>query len=81
MAGFTPVGQPAKLPSWVGKPAWGFRLNTDTSGNPVNGDAQQGCSTNDYYLGVHGDNVLIGGFVAGTLTGSIGGYAKASGSL
>src|SRR6267378_2197716 len=69
--GFTPVGQPAKLPSWVGN-SMGFALNGS-------GDAQQGCSTNDYYLGVHGDNVLIGGFVAGTLTGSIGGYAKAAG--
>lgn len=69
--GFTPVGQPAKLPSWVGN-SMGFALNGS-------GDAQQGCSTNDYYLGVHGDNVLIGGFAAGTLTGSIGGYAKAAG--
>jgi prepilin-type N-terminal cleavage/methylation domain-containing protein/prepilin-type processing-associated H-X9-DG protein len=70
--GFTPVGtSPAKLPSWVGN-SMGFNLNGS-------GDAQQGCSTNDYYLGVRGDNVLIGGFVAGTLTGSIGGYAKAAG--
>jgi prepilin-type N-terminal cleavage/methylation domain-containing protein/prepilin-type processing-associated H-X9-DG protein len=69
--GFTPVGQPAKLPSWVGN-SMGFNLDGS-------GDAQQGCSTNDYYLGVHGDNLLIGGFVAGTLTGSIGGYAKAAG--
>jgi len=69
--GFTPVGQPAKLPSWVGN-SMGFQLDGS-------GDVQQGASTDDYYLGVHGDNVLIGGFVAGTLTGSIGGYAKAAG--
>jgi len=69
--GFTPVGQPAKLPNWVGN-SMGFQLDGS-------GDAQQGASTNEYYLGVRGDNVLIGGFVAGTLTGSIGGYAKAAG--
>ena len=69
--GFIPVGGSGILPSWVGN-SMGFQLDGS-------GDAQQGCSTNDYYLGVHGDNVLIGGFVAGTLTGSIGGYAKAAG--
>jgi len=69
--GFTPVGQPAKLPSWVGN-SMGFSLDGS-------GDAQQGCSTNDYFLGVLGDTVFDGGAVKGTLTGSIGGYAKAAG--
>jgi prepilin-type N-terminal cleavage/methylation domain-containing protein/prepilin-type processing-associated H-X9-DG protein len=70
--GFTPVGTtPLNPPSWVGS-SMGFALNGS-------GDAQPGCSTNPYYLGVLGDTVRISGFVAGTLTGSIGGYAKAAG--
>jgi prepilin-type N-terminal cleavage/methylation domain-containing protein/prepilin-type processing-associated H-X9-DG protein len=70
--GYTPVGQtPANPPSWVGS-SMGFALNGS-------GDAQPGCSTNTYYLGVMGDTVRISGFTAGTLSGSIGGYARAAG--
>ena len=70
--GYTPVGTtPANPPSWVGS----------SMGSALNGslDAETGSSTNAYYLGVYGDTVRISGFTAGTLSGSIGGYAKAAG--
>jgi prepilin-type N-terminal cleavage/methylation domain-containing protein/prepilin-type processing-associated H-X9-DG protein len=69
--GFIPVGQSGKLPSWVGN-SMGFNLDGST-------DLQPGCSTNPAYLGMSGDTIRIGGFLAGTLTGSIGGYARAAG--
>jgi prepilin-type N-terminal cleavage/methylation domain-containing protein/prepilin-type processing-associated H-X9-DG protein len=69
--GYIPAGGSGKLPSWVGN-SMGFNLDGST-------DLQPGCSTNAAYLGVNGDAIRIGGFVAGTLTGSIGGYAKAAG--
>jgi prepilin-type N-terminal cleavage/methylation domain-containing protein/prepilin-type processing-associated H-X9-DG protein len=64
--GFIPTGTPGILPSWVGN-NMGFNLNGST-------DSPPGCSTNAAYLGVSGDTVL-----GGTLTGSIGRYAKAPG--
>jgi prepilin-type N-terminal cleavage/methylation domain-containing protein len=69
--GFIPTGQTGILPSWVG--------SSMGSGLDGSQDAQPGCSTNPYYLGVNGDTVRQAGFVAGTLTGSIGGFAKAAG--
>jgi prepilin-type N-terminal cleavage/methylation domain-containing protein/prepilin-type processing-associated H-X9-DG protein len=69
--GFIPTGGSGIVPSWVGN-SMGFNLNGS-------GDQQPGCSTNDYYLGVHGDTVRQAGFVVGTLTGSIGGFARAAG--
>lgn len=61
------------LPSWVGS----------VMGSQLIGaaDAQPGMSTNINFLGVNGDNVppTGNGFGGGTLTGSIGGYAKAPG--
>src|SRR5260221_11290253 len=71
--GFTPTGQPAKLPSWVGNDM-GSALN-----GANDGAGQPNCSINTEYLGVNGDTVHAGAFVAGTLTGSIGGLAKAAG--
>ena len=70
--GYTPNGTtPANPPSWVGS----------SMGSALNGasDSEPGASTNTYYLGVLGDAVKISGFTAGTLSGSIGGYAKAAG--
>ncbi len=70
--GFTPTGTlPLKPPSWVGN-SMGFNLDGS-------GDLQPGCSTNPAYLGVYGDTVRAGATLLGTLTGSIGGYAKAVG--
>src|SRR5258707_3174835 len=70
--GFTPTGTlPLKPPSWVGN-SMGFNLDGS-------GDLQPGCSTNTAYLGVNGDTVRAGATLLGTLTGSIGGYAKAAG--
>jgi prepilin-type N-terminal cleavage/methylation domain-containing protein/prepilin-type processing-associated H-X9-DG protein len=69
--GFTLSAQPAKLPSWVGN-SMGFHLNGSL-------DAQPSCSITPGYLGCNGDTVRVGGIVVGTLTGSIGGYAKAAG--
>jgi prepilin-type N-terminal cleavage/methylation domain-containing protein/prepilin-type processing-associated H-X9-DG protein len=70
--GYIPTGSPPGiLPSWVGN-SMGFNLDGS-------GDQQPGCSTNAAYLGVYGDAIRFGASVIGTLTGSIGGYAKAAG--
>src|SRR5258708_4516540 len=69
--GFIPFGGSGILPSWVGN-SMGFNLDGS-------GDGAPGCSTNEYYLGVRGDTVRQGGVLVGTLTGSIGGYAKVAG--
>ena len=76
LGGFYPgtANNPANpvLPSWVG----------NVMGSQENGqqDAQPGCATNSNFLGVNGDYVSpSGAFTGGTLTGSIGSYAKAAG--
>jgi len=73
--GFIPAGSSGTgiYPSWVAG-TMGFKNGTQSADNPA------GCSTNDYFLGVHGDKVpptaSNGG---GTLIGSVGAYAKAAG--
>jgi prepilin-type N-terminal cleavage/methylation domain-containing protein/prepilin-type processing-associated H-X9-DG protein len=70
--GFTLSGtMPLKSPSWVGN-SMGFNLDGS-------GDLQPTCSTNEGYLGMRGDTVRAGTTLLGTLTGSIGSYAKAAG--
>src|SRR5258706_4944695 len=67
--GYIPVGGSGIVPSWVGN-SMGSKLDGSQ-------DAQQGCSTNDYYLGVHGDNVLIGGgFSWGKISARVGVVAR-----
>jgi prepilin-type N-terminal cleavage/methylation domain-containing protein len=65
-AGLTLTGGTQAVPNWV---AGSFAT---TGGG---GDSPAGCQTNIYLLGVLGDNVPG----LGTLTGTIGGYAKAAG--
>jgi len=72
--GFIPAGSSGAgiFPSWVGG-TMGF---TDDG----SGDNPAGCSTNDYFLGVHGDKVPpTASMAGGTLIGSLGAYAKAAG--
>jgi prepilin-type N-terminal cleavage/methylation domain-containing protein/prepilin-type processing-associated H-X9-DG protein len=68
-AGTVNNGSPQVLPSWVGN-CMGF-------GEVGAGDAPTGCSTNNYFLGVLGNNVPAP--TQGTLIGSIGGYCAAAG--
>ncbi len=58
---------PPILPGWVG--------GTMGTGEDGSQDSPSGCSTNEYFLGVHGDNVPG----LGILIGSIGAYSKAAG--
>ncbi len=75
-SGFNPTGTTGSLPCWVagdmGQPGEVGIL-----------DGPKGCSTNDFFLGVKGDKVppTTGPYAmsGGTLTGSIGSYAKAAG--
>jgi prepilin-type N-terminal cleavage/methylation domain-containing protein len=67
-------------PNWVsGMMSWLTTPPEDGLGGGAGvPDSPAGCSTNEYFLGVHGDAV-IGGGGSGTLIGSIGGYVKAAG--
>jgi prepilin-type N-terminal cleavage/methylation domain-containing protein/prepilin-type processing-associated H-X9-DG protein len=60
---------PPVLPSWVGNSMGFAELGS--------GDSPAGCSTNNYFLGVLGNNVPAP--TQGTLIGSIGGYCSAAG--
>ena len=68
LGGFITPGQTPVRPSWVAG-SFGTALNGGAD-NPA------GCSTNDYFLGVLGDDIPG----VGTLVGSIGSYVKAAGA-